>query len=93
MTNPNALVVETVVQEVFGEDILTRARFIADYAFGKSPQKPSTEQPHHASMLKYGADSRFFTALADDRPQATATIHAMTENVRGTVVPAQACRE
>lgn len=87
MTNPNAVVVETVVQEVFGEDVLTRARFIADYAFGKSPEKPSTEPPHHASMLKYGADSRFFTALADDRPQATATIHAMTENVRGTVVP------
>jgi predicted acetyltransferase len=85
MTNPNAGAVETVVQEVFGEDVLTRARFIADYAFGKSPAAPNAEW--HASLLKYGSDSRFFTALADDQPQATATVHAMTENVRGMVVP------
>ncbi|MGC4104823.1 MAG: GNAT family N-acetyltransferase [Thermomicrobiales bacterium] len=84
MTNPNAAAVETVVQEVFGEDVLTRARFIADYAFGKSPEAPNAER--HAAMLKYGTESRFFTALADDRPQATATIHAMTENIRGAVV-------
>lgn len=85
MTNPNAGAVETVVQEVFGEDVLTRARFIADYAFGKSPSAPNAE--HHAAMLKYGTDSRFFAALAGDQPQATATIHAMTENIRGAVVP------
>ncbi|MGC4192375.1 MAG: GNAT family N-acetyltransferase [Thermomicrobiales bacterium] len=85
MTNPNVPAVETVVQEVFGEDVLTRARFIADYAFGKSPVTPNAE--HHAALLKYGTDTRFFTAFADDRPQATASIHAMTENIRGVVVP------
>jgi len=85
MTNPNAAAVETVVQEVFGEAILTRARFIADYAFGKSPAAPNAEG--HAALLKYGSDSRFFVAMAGDSPQATATVHAMTENVRGRVLP------
>ncbi|MGB3327846.1 MAG: GNAT family N-acetyltransferase [Thermomicrobiales bacterium] len=85
MTQSRPTPTETVVQEVFGEDVLTRARFIADYAFGKSPEAPDAQR--HAAMLKYGTDSRFFTALAGDRPQATATIHAMTENIRGTVMP------
>lgn len=87
MTNPNAVVTETVIEEVFGDDILTRSRFIADYAFGKSPEAPSADRSHHAAMLKYGERSRFFTALADDQPQATATVHAMTENIRGAVMP------
>lgn len=77
------------IREVFGDDIFTQARSIADYAFGATPEKPdpARDAKRAAELLKYGTASRFFVAFTGEQPQATATIHKMTENVRGKVLP------
>jgi predicted acetyltransferase len=77
------------IREVFGADIYLQSRVIADYAFGATPEKPdpAREEERKASYLKYHDASRFFVAFAGDQPQATATVHKMTENVRGKVLP------
>ncbi len=73
------------IRELFGEDVLTQARSIADYAFGASPGTPNSEEG--ANLLKYNSESRFFVSFSGEQPQATATVHKMVENVRGKVLP------
>ncbi|MGI8486326.1 MAG: GNAT family N-acetyltransferase [Thermomicrobiales bacterium] len=77
------------IREVFGDDIYTLSRAIADYAFGATPEKqdPEKDAKRTAELIKYGAASRFFVAFSGDQPQATTAIHKMTGNVRGKVLP------
>lgn len=84
-------VATTTVREVFGKEIITHARAIADYAFGTSPRTPETTNTANAERLvaheKYGADSRYFVSFSGDQAQATAILLNMTENVRGKILP------
>ncbi|MGI8486327.1 MAG: GNAT family N-acetyltransferase [Thermomicrobiales bacterium] len=78
------------VREVFGDEIGTHARTIANYAFGASPLPPesaaSTERERQAASEKYGANTRHFVSFSGDQAQATAVLLNMTENVRGKIM-------
>ena len=79
---------ENSIREVFGDEIYTQHRALANYAFGASPQKPdpAKEAERRDEMLRYGAASRYFVAFSGEQPQATAALFKMTENVRGKIM-------
>ncbi len=75
----------THVRELFGDDAITIGQAIADYAFEPSPRAIDPERGR--KILAYSGASRFFAAYADDAPQAYSILYAMTENVRGRIMP------
>lgn len=73
------------IREEAYETFIAEARAVADYAFGASPVERDVAKA--LSNAHYYADSRAFVAYDGDTPQATVVVHAMTQNVRGVVVP------
>ncbi|MBA2247514.1 MAG: GNAT family N-acetyltransferase, partial [Chloroflexia bacterium] len=55
------------------------------YAFGATPSEPNTDERH--KWLRYAAKTTPVAAFVDGKPVATATFPAMTQNVRGVVLP------
>ena len=55
------------------------------YAFGATPSEPNADD--RRAWLKYTAKTTPVAAFVDGRPVATATFPAMTQNVRGVVLP------
>ncbi len=74
------------IREVTGEEIITEARAVADYAFGASPSKPDLEE-HRRRLQFRDLDSKTLVVFEDGQPMATITAHPMRQNVRGKVVP------
>lgn len=72
------------IREVTGDEYIETGRAVADYAFGTSPIERDLERAR--KQLPYNVKARNLVAYIDGQPQATATSHAMTQNVRGTVV-------
>ena len=73
------------IREVSHNEFATTGRAVADYAFGKSPQERNVEE--FQNNAKYYAEARSLVAFVDGVPQATISNHAMTQNVRGKIVP------
>jgi len=57
---------------------------VGAYAFGKSPSKPDPEKARE--RLKYVGSSTGLAVFDGRTAQATCSVHAMTEHVRGTVL-------
>lgn len=57
---------------------------VGRYAFGASPSKPDLEKAR--AGLKYDASRTGLAVFADGKPQAAASLHEMTENIRGKVL-------
>ena len=74
------------IREVEGEEIITRARVVADYAFGESPRKPDLEE-HRRRLQFRDPNTKTLVAFEDGQPVATITAHPMQQNVRGRVLP------
>lgn len=55
------------------------------YAFGATPSEPSVDE--RRKWLRYTAKTTPVAAFVDGKPVATATFPAMTQNVRGKVLP------
>lgn len=73
------------IREVTGEEIITRARAVADYAFGASPQKPDLEDQRRRLQFR-DPNSKTLVVFEDGQPVATTTSHPMQQNVRGRVL-------
>jgi predicted acetyltransferase len=73
------------IREVSGEERIATAFAVADYAFAASPHAPDLDEFRLGEP--YREKTRTLVAFVDERPQATLTIHEMTQNVRGTVLP------
>lgn len=74
------------IREVEGEEIITQARAVADYAFGASPQKPDLEEQRRRLQFR-DPNSKTLVVFEDGQPVATTTSHPMQQNVRGRVLP------
>jgi predicted acetyltransferase len=74
------------IREVDGDEILSTARVVADYAFGTSPSKPADIEEHRR-RLQFRGNARTLVAFADEQPLATATLYPMMQNVRGALLP------
>jgi predicted acetyltransferase len=73
------------IRRVTGNDYFEQARMIADYAFGSSPQERDTSKD--AEGLPYLEQARAYVAFVDGKPQATATLWPMVQNIRGKLIP------
>ncbi len=58
---------------------------IGAYAFGKSPQPPDPER--RQARLTYVANTVGLASFEDSQPQTSCSVLAMTENVRGRILP------
>jgi len=58
---------------------------VSHYAFGKTPSKPDLEKARE--RLKYFGGSTGLAVFDGGKAQASCALHAMTENVRGKVLP------
>src|SRR5690348_3700595 len=74
------------IREVTGEEIITQARTVADYAFGASPSKPDLEEQRRRLTFR-DPNSKTLVVFEDGTPVATTTSHPMQQNVRGRVLP------
>ena len=74
------------IREVNGEELLTTAFPLTVYAFGASPH-PSGAPDDWRRWLPYHGARRTFVLLEDGEAVATASAIAMTQNVRGVVLP------
>jgi predicted acetyltransferase len=72
-----------VIRVVEPEEFITLG--VNNYAFGASPAKPDLEKVRQG--LKYLESRTGLAVFADGAPQASASLLAMTENVRGRVLP------
>ena len=55
------------------------------YAFGATPSEPNADE--RRAWIRYAAKTTPVAAFVDGKPVATATFPAMTQNVRGAVLP------
>ncbi len=58
---------------------------VSHYAFGKTPSKRDPEKTRE--RLKYMEHTTCLAVFVDGKPQATAAVHDMRENIRGKVLP------
>ncbi len=58
---------------------------VGHYAFGATPAVRDIEESR--KRLPYMADATMIAAFEGVKPQATATVHSMTQQVRGIVLP------
>ena len=74
------------IREVTGDELLSTARVVAEYAFGTSPSKPADPEEHRR-RLQFRGNARTLVAFADEMPVATATLYPMIQSVRGALLP------
>ena len=72
------------VKRVTGRDYFEHARQVANYAFGATPAVPDTSKDDE--MLPYMEQVRAYVTYVDGKPQATATLFPMTQQVRGNIL-------
>jgi predicted acetyltransferase len=58
---------------------------VGHYAFGKTPSKPDPEQARE--RLRYMERTTCLAVFVDGKPQATASVLAMRENLRNRILP------
>lgn len=73
------------IREVSGEELISIGEAVAGYAFEASPSAPDPDRARE--LLPYLANARGLAAFTHNQPQATLVSHAMTQNVRGKVLP------
>ncbi len=79
MSDPTAIEIRVVPPEEF----ITLG--VGHYAFGKTPSKPDLDKARE--RLKYFGSSAGLAVFDGGKPQASCAVHAMTENVRGKILP------
>ena len=77
---------DVTIREVHGEEIISTAWAVADYAFGETPSKPDDIEEQRRRLHTRG-NARTLVAFANDEPVACASCYPMVQNVRGALLP------